>query len=130
MNLYFTSSFILLPLSPAISGGEVGKMMVVFIVGYVAQYVVTAYTSRLLQLGMEKVRRSEFVATEDEAESETASERMAEDDEKRASESSQAPMLSELGPQALRVLSVEKGAKRKVQRTCLARMQPRDKSLA
>ncbi|KAF2758017.1 hypothetical protein EJ05DRAFT_538274 [Pseudovirgaria hyperparasitica] len=125
MNLYFTSSFILLPLSPAISGGEVGKMIVVFIVGYVAQYVVTAYTSRLLQLGMKKVRRSEFVATEDEAESETqdslpvhehdtVSERMAEDEEKRASESSQAPMLSELGSQASRELSVEKGEKGKV----------------
>ncbi|KAL1614342.1 hypothetical protein SLS54_009837 [Diplodia seriata] len=50
MNLYFTPSFILLPLSQRISGAEIGVLIGVFIVGYVIQFAVTAYTSRAIQL--------------------------------------------------------------------------------
>ncbi|KAL1638819.1 hypothetical protein SLS58_008524 [Diplodia intermedia] len=50
MNLYFTPSFILLPLSQMISGAEIGVLIGVFIVGYVVQFAVTAYTSRAIQL--------------------------------------------------------------------------------
>ena len=58
MNLYFTPSFVILPLSPPIGGAEVGALIGVFVVGYIAQYILTAYTSRALQLWLGKPRKA------------------------------------------------------------------------
>jgi len=40
-------------------------MIAVFIVGYIAQFAITGWVSRLLQLFLQRVRQSEFVTTED-----------------------------------------------------------------
>ncbi|ROV96191.1 hypothetical protein VSDG_05086 [Cytospora chrysosperma] len=46
----FTPTFVTLPLSPSISGAEVGKMIAVFIIGFMVTFVLTAYMTRGLQL--------------------------------------------------------------------------------
>lgn len=65
MSLYFTPSFIRLPLSPPISASEIGKMIAVFVLGYIAQFIVVGWVSRLLQLTLARPRVSD---TSDEKE--------------------------------------------------------------
>ncbi|KAI1385592.1 LrgB-like family-domain-containing protein [Hypoxylon trugodes] len=50
INVMFTPSFVLLPLSPAIGGIEVLKIIVVFIIGFVVMMILAAYMTRGLQL--------------------------------------------------------------------------------
>ncbi|GAB7354264.1 hypothetical protein MBLNU459_g4796t1 [Dothideomycetes sp. NU459] len=50
INLFFCPAFVTLPLSPAISGIEVAKIIAVFIIGYVVVFAFTAYMVRGLQL--------------------------------------------------------------------------------
>ncbi|CZR68805.1 uncharacterized protein PAC_18705 [Phialocephala subalpina] len=50
MNLYFTPSFVTLPLASSISGKEVGVLIAVFVIGYLAQFMLTAYTSVAVQI--------------------------------------------------------------------------------
>ncbi|KAK9473440.1 LrgB-like family-domain-containing protein [Dipodascopsis tothii] len=56
ITLMFTPSFVVLPLSPAVSGAEVGKIAAVFIVGFVAMMTACVYTVMALQkvLGVSK----------------------------------------------------------------------------
>ncbi|KAK9332730.1 LrgB-like family-domain-containing protein [Lipomyces starkeyi] len=49
INTFFTPSFVLLPLSPAVGGAEVGKIAAVFILGFVIMMAVTAYMVLFLQ---------------------------------------------------------------------------------
>ncbi|KAK9353029.1 LrgB-like family-domain-containing protein [Lipomyces doorenjongii] len=49
INTFFTPSFVLLPLSPAVGGAEVGKIAAVFILGFVIMMTVTAYMVLFLQ---------------------------------------------------------------------------------
>ncbi|KAK9369618.1 LrgB-like family-domain-containing protein [Lipomyces kononenkoae] len=49
INTFFTPSFVLLPLSPAVGGAEVGKIAAVFILGFVVMMSVTAYLVVFLQ---------------------------------------------------------------------------------
>ncbi|KAK9249334.1 LrgB-like family-domain-containing protein [Lipomyces tetrasporus] len=49
INTFFTPSFVLLPLSPAVGGAEVGKIAGVFILGFIVMMVVTAYMLLFLQ---------------------------------------------------------------------------------
>ncbi|RDW59619.1 hypothetical protein BP6252_12706 [Coleophoma cylindrospora] len=58
INIFFTPSFVLLPLSPAISGTEVGKMIAVFLMGYVIVFAATAWTVRGLQLVLGSSKRA------------------------------------------------------------------------
>ncbi|KAK9473815.1 LrgB-like family-domain-containing protein [Dipodascopsis tothii] len=44
INTFFTTSFVLLPLSPGVSGPEVGKIAAVFLLGFVATMAFTSYT--------------------------------------------------------------------------------------
>ncbi|TKA70370.1 hypothetical protein B0A49_04734 [Cryomyces minteri] len=71
INIFFCPSFVLLPLSPAISGVEVGKIIAVFIVGYGVMLAFTAYFVRGLQivLGTHKramTERAEEMGDEDD----------------------------------------------------------------
>ncbi|CAK7210462.1 hypothetical protein SEUCBS140593_000832 [Sporothrix eucalyptigena] len=50
LNLFFTPSFVMLPLSPHISGVEVAKMIAVFVIGFLVMMVATAYMTRWIQL--------------------------------------------------------------------------------
>ncbi|KAI1762901.1 LrgB-like family-domain-containing protein [Hypoxylon sp. FL1150] len=50
INVLFTPSFVLLPLSPPIGGIEVLKIIAVFIIGFVAMMILVAYMTRGLQL--------------------------------------------------------------------------------
>lgn len=56
MNLYFTPSFVLLPTSTLISGGQIGALAGVFIVGYVVQYAVTGYSCVAVQYVSRRIR--------------------------------------------------------------------------
>ncbi|RDL38166.1 uncharacterized protein BP5553_05599 [Venustampulla echinocandica] len=72
INIFFTPSFILLPLSSSISGTEVGKIITVFLVGFVVMVAVTAWLVRGLQLitGTPKrgiTERAEEMGNEDDA---------------------------------------------------------------
>lgn len=58
MNLYFTPSFILLPLSQMIGGTEIGVLIGVFIIGYILQLALTAYASRAIQFLLRKFHLS------------------------------------------------------------------------
>lgn len=58
MPITFTPAFVLLPLSPSISGAEVGKIIAVFVVGFVVMMVVTAYMTRGLQLILGSKKRA------------------------------------------------------------------------
>ncbi|KAK9325964.1 LrgB-like family-domain-containing protein [Lipomyces orientalis] len=49
INTFFTPSFVLLPLSPAVGGAEVGKIAGVFILGFIVMMAVTAYMLLFLQ---------------------------------------------------------------------------------
>ncbi|KAK6856068.1 LrgB-like family-domain-containing protein [Apiospora arundinis] len=50
INVFFTPSFVLLPLSPPIGVVEVFKMIAVFVIGFLVMMVGTAYMTRGLQL--------------------------------------------------------------------------------
>ncbi|OAA53840.1 LrgB-like protein [Niveomyces insectorum RCEF 264] len=50
LNIFFTPSFVMLPLSPRISATEVGKIIAVFVIGFVVMMVFTAYMTRSIQL--------------------------------------------------------------------------------
>ena len=58
INVFFTPSFVLLPLSPAICGVEVGKIIAVFLIGFVVVFIATAYLVRLLQLVFKASKRA------------------------------------------------------------------------
>ncbi|OJD31269.1 uncharacterized protein BKCO1_5000033 [Diplodia corticola] len=92
MNLYFTPSFILLPLSNMISGAEIGVLIGVFIVGYVVQFAVTAYTSRAIQLLLRQWQKRSNSASEkpeaDEAQSGSPSDHPATPDDSSKDEPS------------------------------------------
>lgn len=66
MNLYFTPSFILLPLSKMISGAEIGALIGVFVVGYIVQFAVTAYASRAIQFLLQRFRRRKSSKSEED----------------------------------------------------------------
>ncbi|KAI1773082.1 LrgB-like family-domain-containing protein [Hypoxylon cercidicola] len=50
INVLFTPSFVLLPLSPPIGGVEVAKIIAVFVIGFIVMMVLAAYMTRGLQL--------------------------------------------------------------------------------
>ncbi|QSZ37733.1 hypothetical protein DSL72_008832 [Monilinia vaccinii-corymbosi] len=50
INLFFTPSFVLLPLSDYITAAEVGKIIGVFLVGFLVMFAVTAWLVRGLQI--------------------------------------------------------------------------------
>ncbi|KAI1130624.1 LrgB-like family-domain-containing protein [Nemania abortiva] len=50
INVFFTPSFILLPLSPSIGGVEVAKVIAVFVIGFLVMMALAAYMTRGLQL--------------------------------------------------------------------------------
>ncbi|KAH0608399.1 uncharacterized protein H6S33_001533 [Morchella sextelata] len=50
INVFFTPSFILLPLSPSIGGVEIGKIIAIFIIGFVVMLIFTAYLVQALQV--------------------------------------------------------------------------------
>ncbi|KAH7416883.1 hypothetical protein BKA64DRAFT_656439 [Cadophora sp. MPI-SDFR-AT-0126] len=58
LNIFFTPSFILLPLSPPIGGVEVAKIIAVFLVGFVVVMAATAYFVRGLQLLLGSSKRA------------------------------------------------------------------------
>ncbi|RDI78758.1 hypothetical protein Vi05172_g11265 [Venturia inaequalis] len=49
INVLFCPAFVLIPLSPSVSGREVGKIVAVFIFGYLIVFAFTAYLTRGLQ---------------------------------------------------------------------------------
>ncbi|KAJ9238070.1 LrgB-like family-domain-containing protein [Paecilomyces variotii] len=63
INVFFTPSFILLPLSQSTSGIEIGKIIAVFLIGYFAVFVFTTFCVRLLQMLLGTSKRA---ITEDE----------------------------------------------------------------
>lgn len=72
INVFFTPSFVLLPLSPHVSGVEVGKIIGVFVLGFFLVLSATAYFTRCLQivLGATKrgmTERAEELGSEDDA---------------------------------------------------------------
>ncbi|SPO06405.1 uncharacterized protein DNG_09094 [Cephalotrichum gorgonifer] len=58
INVFFTPSFILLPLSPSIGIAEVGRMIAVFLIGFAAMMAVAAYMTRGLQLLLGSSKRA------------------------------------------------------------------------
>ncbi|KAL2047148.1 hypothetical protein N7G274_001167 [Stereocaulon virgatum] len=71
INVFFTPSFVLLPLSKPVSGVEVGKIISVFLIGFVVIFATTAYFTRGLQilLGSSKraiIERAEEMGMEDD----------------------------------------------------------------
>jgi len=71
INVLFCPAFVLMPLGPSISGLEVGKIIAVLILGYVAVFALTAYLTRGLQflLGNSKrgvTERAEEMGVEDD----------------------------------------------------------------
>ncbi|KAI5841023.1 LrgB-like family-domain-containing protein [Morchella snyderi] len=50
INVFFTPSFILLPLSPRIGGVEIAKIVAIFIIGFVVVLALTAYLVQALQV--------------------------------------------------------------------------------
>ncbi|CAG8951685.1 hypothetical protein HYFRA_00005485 [Hymenoscyphus fraxineus] len=72
IGLFFTPPFVLLPLSPPISGVEVSKIIAVFIIGFFVVFAITAWLARGLQLilGSSKraiTERAEEMGTEQDA---------------------------------------------------------------
>ncbi|KAK1767346.1 LrgB-like family-domain-containing protein [Phialemonium atrogriseum] len=71
INVFFIPTFVLLPLSPSIGIVEVFKIIAVFILGFVAMMVLTAYMTRWLQIltGSSKralTERAEELGVEDD----------------------------------------------------------------
>ncbi|KAI1088875.1 LrgB-like family-domain-containing protein [Rostrohypoxylon terebratum] len=58
INVLFTPSFVLLPLSPSIGGIEVLKIIAVFILGFIVMMVLAAYMTRSLQLILGSSKRA------------------------------------------------------------------------
>ncbi|MCJ1337401.1 hypothetical protein MMC09_002683 [Bachmanniomyces sp. S44760] len=58
INVLFTPSFVLLPLSPPIGGVEVAKIIAVFLVGFLVMLSATAYLVRILQMLLGTSKRS------------------------------------------------------------------------
>ncbi|KAI2603597.1 LrgB-like family-domain-containing protein [Hypoxylon fragiforme] len=58
INVLFTPSFVLLPLSPSIGGIEVLKMIAVFVIGFVVMMALAAYMTRGLQLVLGSSKRA------------------------------------------------------------------------
>ncbi|KAI0886658.1 LrgB-like family-domain-containing protein [Annulohypoxylon maeteangense] len=58
INVLFTPSFVLLPLSPSIGGIEVLKIIAVFIIGFVVMMGLAAYMTRALQLLLGSSKRA------------------------------------------------------------------------
>ncbi|KAI8962097.1 LrgB-like family-domain-containing protein [Daldinia sp. FL1419] len=50
INVLFTPSFVLLPLSPSIGGIEVLKIIAIFVIGFLVMMALAAYMTRALQL--------------------------------------------------------------------------------
>ncbi|KAI0148548.1 hypothetical protein GGR57DRAFT_233858 [Xylariaceae sp. FL1272] len=72
INIFFTPSFVLLPLSPPIGGIEVLKIIAVFVIGFFVMMISATYITRGLQVlfGTSKramVERAEELRTENEA---------------------------------------------------------------
>ncbi|KAK9376014.1 LrgB-like family-domain-containing protein [Lipomyces chichibuensis] len=65
INTFFTPSFVLLPLSPAVGGAEVGKIAAVFILGFVVMMAVTAYMVLFLQKIFGTSKRAIFERAEE-----------------------------------------------------------------
>ncbi|KAI0129089.1 LrgB-like family-domain-containing protein [Xylariales sp. AK1849] len=58
INVFFTPSFVLLPLSPPIGVIEVFKIITVFIIGFILTMVLTAYMTRGLQIVLGSSKRA------------------------------------------------------------------------
>ncbi|KAG4442518.1 hypothetical protein IFR05_002018 [Cadophora sp. M221] len=58
LNIFFTPSFILLPLSPPIGGIEVAKIIAVFLIGFLVVMAATAYLVRGLQVLLGSSKRA------------------------------------------------------------------------
>ncbi|XDG05246.1 hypothetical protein ABKA04_004861 [Annulohypoxylon sp. FPYF3050] len=58
INVLFTPSFVLLPLSPSIGGIEVLKIIAVFILGFIVMMILAAYMTRSLQLILGSSKRA------------------------------------------------------------------------
>ncbi|KAI0892915.1 LrgB-like family-domain-containing protein [Annulohypoxylon nitens] len=58
INVLFTPSFVLLPLSPSIGGIEVLKIIAVFIIGFIVMMILAAYMTRSLQLILGSSKRA------------------------------------------------------------------------
>ncbi|ROT38392.1 hypothetical protein SODALDRAFT_332962 [Sodiomyces alkalinus F11] len=65
INLFFTPSFILLPLSPSIGIAEVSKIIGVFLVGFVVMMAAAAYVTRGLQLLLGTSKRAAIERAEE-----------------------------------------------------------------
>ncbi|OTA92200.1 hypothetical protein M434DRAFT_32094 [Hypoxylon sp. CO27-5] len=57
INVLFTPSFVLLPLSPSIGGIEVLKIIAVFVIGFAVMMVLAAYMTRTIQLVLGSSKR-------------------------------------------------------------------------
>ncbi|KAH7029214.1 LrgB-like family-domain-containing protein [Microdochium trichocladiopsis] len=58
INVYFTPSFVLLPLSPPVGIVEVFKIIAVFILGFIAMMIMTAYMTRGVNLMLGSSKRA------------------------------------------------------------------------
>ncbi|KAI0382504.1 LrgB-like family-domain-containing protein [Hypomontagnella monticulosa] len=58
INVLFTPSFVLLPLSPAIGGIEVLKIIAVFVIGFVIMMILAAHMTRGIQLILGSSKRA------------------------------------------------------------------------
>ncbi|KAJ2991143.1 hypothetical protein NUW58_g2630 [Xylaria curta] len=58
INILFTPSFVLLPLSPSIGGIEVLKVIAVFVIGFLIMMTLAAYMTRGLQLTLGSSKRA------------------------------------------------------------------------
>ncbi|KAI0196457.1 LrgB-like family-domain-containing protein [Astrocystis sublimbata] len=58
INVFFTPSFVLLPLSPSIGGIEVLKIIAVFVIGFLVMMALAAYMTRGLQLVLGTTKRA------------------------------------------------------------------------
>ncbi|KAI0835981.1 LrgB-like family-domain-containing protein [Hypoxylon sp. FL0890] len=58
INVLFTPSFVLLPLSPSIGGIEVLKIIAVFVIGFAVMMVLAAYMTRTIQLVLGSSKRA------------------------------------------------------------------------
>ncbi|KAI1464820.1 LrgB-like family-domain-containing protein [Daldinia caldariorum] len=58
INVLFTPSFVLLPLSPSIGGIEVLKIIAIFVIGFLVMMALAAYMTRALQLVLGSSKRA------------------------------------------------------------------------
>lgn len=65
INIFFCPAFVVLPLSPPISGVEVGKIIAVCLVGYAVVFTFTAYFVRALQMVLGAKKRGETERAEE-----------------------------------------------------------------